>query len=82
MKREAVRSGATDEADRLGRGFQHLPEEDIIKDAGGPAGIYADKMPVDTGGAMIERTPGDPAWRKGGLWQSDTMPIKVRDSGS
>lgn len=55
--------------------FKHLPEEDIIKDAGGPAGIYADKMPVDTGGAMIERTPGDPAWRKGGLWQSDTMPI-------
>lgn len=55
--------------------FQHLPEQDIIKAAGGPAGIYSDKMPVDTGGAMIQRTPGDPAWRKGGLWQSDTMPI-------
>jgi putative CocE/NonD family hydrolase len=57
------------------KAFQHLPEKDIIAAAGGPKGIYADKMPVATGGAMIERTPGDPAWRKGGLWQSDTMPI-------
>ncbi len=59
------------------KAFEHLPEQDIIKAAGGPAGIYADRMPVDTGGAMIERTPGDPAWRKGGIWQSDTMPIQV-----
>lgn len=55
--------------------FEHLPEKDIIAAVGGPKGIYADRMPVATGGAMIERTPGDPAWRKGGLWQSDTMPI-------
>lgn len=59
------------------KAFEHLPEQDIIKAAGGPAGIYADKMPVPTGGAMIERTPGDPAWRKGGIWQSYTMPIHV-----
>jgi putative CocE/NonD family hydrolase len=59
------------------KAFQHLPEKDIIAAAGGPKGIYSDKMPVDTGGAMIQRTPGDPAWRKGGLWQSDTMPIHV-----
>jgi len=59
------------------KAFLHLPEKDIIAAAGGPKGIYSDKMPVDTGGAMIERTPGDPAWRKGGLWQSDTMPINV-----
>jgi predicted acyl esterase len=59
------------------KAFEHLPEKDIIAAAGGPDGIYADKMPVDTGGAMIERTPGDPAWRKGGLWQSETMPINV-----
>jgi putative CocE/NonD family hydrolase len=57
------------------KAFEHLPEKDIIAAVGGPKGIYADKMPVATGGAMIERTPGDPAWRKGGLWQSDTMPI-------
>ena len=55
----------------------HLPEKDIISAVDGPKGIYADKMPVPTGGAMIERTPNDPAWRKGGLWQSDTMPINV-----
>jgi hypothetical protein len=57
------------------KAFEHLPEQDIIKNVGGPKGIFADKMPVATGGAMIERTPSDPAWRKGGLWQSDTMPI-------
>ena len=59
------------------RAFLHLPEKDIISAIDGPKGIYADKMPVDTGGAMIERTPGDPAWRKGGIWQSDTMPINI-----
>jgi hypothetical protein len=57
------------------KAYEHLPEMDIIAAIGGPKGIYADKMPVATGGAMIERTPSDPAWRKGGLWQSDTMPI-------
>jgi uncharacterized protein len=55
----------------------HLPEKDILAAVDGPKGIFADKMPVPTGGAMIERTPNDPAWRKGGLWQSDTMPINV-----
>ncbi len=59
------------------KAYTYLPEKDIIAHVGGPKGIYSDKMPVDTGGAMIERTPGDPAWRKGGIWQSDTMPIHV-----
>ena len=59
------------------KAFLHLPEKDIIKAAGGPRGIYSDKMPVATGGEMIQRMPGSPAWRKGGLWQSDTMPINV-----
>jgi uncharacterized protein len=59
------------------KAFEHLPEKDIISAVDGPKGIYSDKMPVDTGGAMIERTPSDLAWRKGGLWQSDTMPINV-----
>jgi len=59
------------------KAFEHLPEKDIISAVGGPRGIFADKMPDTTGGAMIERTPNDPAWRKGGLWQSDTMPINV-----
>lgn len=59
------------------KAYTYLPEKDIIAHVGGPKGIFADTMPVDTGGAMIERTPGDPAWRKGGIWQSDTMPINV-----
>jgi len=49
----------------------HLPVRDILRSVNGPRGIYADKMPVDTGGAMIERTPNDPAWYKGGLAHDD-----------
>ena len=37
--------------------LRYLPEMDIIKHVDGPHGIFADKMPVDTGGAMIQRTP-------------------------
>jgi uncharacterized protein len=59
------------------KAFEHLPEKDIISAVDGPRGIFSDKMPNTTGGAMIERTPNDPAWRKGGIWQSDTMPINV-----
>ena len=39
------------------KALRHLPEMDIIKAVDGPHGIFADKMPVDTGGAMIERAP-------------------------
>jgi hypothetical protein len=56
--------------------LRHLPEMDIIKAVDGPAGIFADPMPVDTGGAMIRRTPNDPAWYRGGLWHDD-MTINV-----
>jgi putative CocE/NonD family hydrolase len=54
----------------------HLPEMDIIKAVDGPHGIFADPMPVATGGAMIKRAPNDPAWYKGGLW-NDSMKINV-----
>jgi uncharacterized protein len=54
----------------------HLPVQDILKEAQGPRGIFADAMPVDTGGAMIRRTPNDPAWYKGGLWH-DNMPLNL-----
>ncbi len=54
----------------------HLPVMDIIKAVDGPRGIFADEMPVDTGGAMIKRAPNDPAWYKGGLWH-DNMTINV-----
>jgi uncharacterized protein len=56
--------------------LRHLPEMDIYKAVDGPHGIFADKMPVPTGGAMIQRAPNDPAWYKGGLWHDD-KPINV-----
>jgi uncharacterized protein len=49
----------------------HLPMQDILKAADGPAGIFADAMPVATGGRMAQRTPNDPAWYKGGLIHDD-----------
>jgi putative CocE/NonD family hydrolase len=58
------------------KALQHLPENEIIKAVGGPRGIFADRMEVSTGGAMIKRTPNDPAWYRGGLWHDD-MKINV-----
>jgi len=58
------------------KALRHLPEMDIIKAVNGPKGIYADEMPVPTGGAMIKRTPNDPAWYKGGLFH-DNMKINI-----
>lgn len=55
--------------------FRHLPVRDIIKAAGGPPGVFADREPVPSGGDMIDRTPDDPAWYKGGLWHQG-MPIR------
>lgn len=49
----------------------HLPTQDIIKNVGGPRGIFADRMPVETGGMMQQREPASDAWRKGGLWHDD-----------
>ena len=54
----------------------HLPVMDIIRAIDGPEGIFADRMEVSTGGAMVKRTPNDPAWYRGGLWHDD-MPINV-----
>jgi predicted acyl esterase len=56
--------------------LRHLPEMDIIKAVGGPDGIFANRMEVSTGGAMIKRMPNDPAWYRGGLWHDD-MTINV-----
>ncbi len=58
------------------KALRHLPVKDIMEAAGGPRGIFADRMPVDTGGAMIQREPNDPAWYKGGLWH-DNMRINI-----
>jgi predicted acyl esterase len=37
--------------------LRHLPSIDIIKAVNGPTGIYADSMPVASGGAIMRRTP-------------------------
>ena len=58
------------------KNFWYLPEKDLIENVGGPHGIYADSMPVPTGGRMIQRTPNDPAWYRGGLFH-DNMKINV-----
>ena len=51
--------------------LRHLPVMDIMRAADGPRGIFADTMPVATGGAMIARAPNDSAWYQGGLWHDD-----------
>ncbi|MEO5860811.1 MAG: CocE/NonD family hydrolase [Pyrinomonadaceae bacterium] len=56
--------------------LRHLPVKDIFTAVDGPRGIFADEMPVPTGGAMIRRTPNDPAWYKGGLWH-DNMKVNI-----
>ena len=56
--------------------FWTLPEQDIIHNIDGQKGIFADSMPVATGGAMIKRAPNDPAWYKGGLYH-DNMRINI-----
>jgi hypothetical protein len=58
------------------KALRHLPVRDIIRNVEGPGGIFADRMPVPTGGQMIQRAPNDPAWYKGGLWH-DGMPLDV-----
>jgi putative CocE/NonD family hydrolase len=56
--------------------FSHLPEQDMFRSFGDTPGIFADVRPVPGGGALIRRTPNDPAWYKGALWH-DNMPINV-----
>jgi predicted acyl esterase len=56
--------------------LRHLPVMEIFKAVDGPRGIFADSMPVATGGAMIRRAPNDSAWYRGGLWHDD-MPINL-----
>jgi putative CocE/NonD family hydrolase len=51
--------------------------KDLLKAVDAPRGIFADSMPgIATGGAMIQRTPNDPAWYRGGLFHDD-MTINV-----
>ena len=56
--------------------LRHLPVQDIIRAVDGPRGIFADSMPVPTGGRMVQRAPNDSAWYRGGLYHDD-MPFDV-----
>jgi hypothetical protein len=58
------------------KALRHLPVQDIYQALDGPRGIFADSMPVPTGGRMIQRTPNDSAWYRGGLYHDD-MPFPV-----
>lgn len=49
------------------KALSHLPIQDIIKNVGGPMGIYEE---------MITRKPNDPKWYEGGLYH-DHMDIGV-----
>jgi len=57
------------------KALQHLPVKDILSAVGSQRGIYADTTPSGQAG-MIERTPNDPAWYKGGLW-NESMRINI-----
>jgi predicted acyl esterase len=49
------------------KALRHLPVEDILRAVGGGHGIFADTTPSGKP-AMITRTPNDPSWYQGGLW--------------
>jgi uncharacterized protein len=53
----------------------HLPESEIYSSLGAPHGIFADTTPSGAPG-MIARTPNDPSWYKGGLW-NDSERINI-----
>jgi uncharacterized protein len=53
----------------------HLPESEIYSALGAPRGIFADATPSGAPG-MIARTPNDPSWYKGGLW-NDSERINI-----
>ncbi len=58
-----------------GKALWHLPEKDILAAVGGEHGIFADTTPSGAPG-MILRTPNDPSWYEGGLW-NDSERINI-----
>jgi hypothetical protein len=57
------------------KALQRLPESDIFAAVGAQRGIFADTTPSGKPG-MIARTPNDPSWYQGGLW-NDSMRINI-----
>ena len=58
-----------------GNALRHLPEKEMLAALDGSHGIYADTTPSGKPG-MITRTPNDPSWYQGGLW-NDSMRIDI-----
>lgn len=58
------------------KAFWHLPVKDLLEAVGAGPGIFASVTKGPTGGNMIARTPNDPAWYKGGLW-NDSLHINI-----
>jgi uncharacterized protein len=57
------------------KAYWHLPTKDILAAAGAPHSIY--DSPTPSGAKpMAERTPNDPSWSAGGLW-NDSMKINI-----
>jgi putative CocE/NonD family hydrolase len=57
------------------KALQHLPEKDILVAVDSPPGIYDNTTPRGKP-AMILRTPNDPSWYEGGLF-NDSMRINI-----
>ena len=55
--------------------YRHLPEKDILFAIGSARSIYDTTTPSGHP-AMVLRTPNDPSWTKGGLW-NDSMRINI-----
>ncbi len=57
------------------KAYLHLPTKDILTAAGAPRSIYDTATPSGQK-PMVERTPNDPSWNVGGLW-NDSMKINI-----
>jgi uncharacterized protein len=57
------------------KAYLHLPTKDILIAAGAPHSIYDSPTPSGQK-PMVERTPNDPSWYVGGLW-NDSMRINI-----
>jgi putative CocE/NonD family hydrolase len=57
------------------KAYRHLPEKDVLAAIGSPRSIYDSPTPSGKP-AMVERTPNDPSWYQGGLW-NDSMRINI-----
>ena len=57
------------------KAYLHLPTKDILVAAGAPHSIYDSPTPSGQK-PMAERTPNDPSWYVGGLW-NDGMTIDI-----